>query len=313
MAIAADFLTAPKFEKATSSFLAGKLMGAGVSALVSKPLTNLTAKNTINDQVETAQQLVKPRVKSALEAAPTAYKLDDSVLSELRSRASYDEDAIISKYIPGWNKSSAESMLEQLRAKAAELGVSLDEQFADYNDMIGSLTPAKPGSYSDMYTFMALKNKLPTITFYKPASGVSGKPGTTGTGTMGLQAGFSDRLLALISEVKRRGHTVRIGQGWRSYAEQVDLKRRKPQLAATPGKSNHGWGLAADLEFSSPQARKLAHDLAPLYGLRFPMSYEPWHIEPAVIKRVSGGKVYSDKFSIVDIYQRYQRLSRTAK
>ena len=34
---------------------------------------------------------------------------------------------------------------------------------------------------------------------------------------------------------------------YRSYPAQVDVFARKPELAATPGRSQHGWGLAVDL------------------------------------------------------------------
>ena len=38
-----------------------------------------------------------------------------------------------------------------------------------------------------------------------------------------------------------------VTDSYRSYDEQVELKARKPYLAAQPGTSNHGWGLALDL------------------------------------------------------------------
>lgn len=38
-----------------------------------------------------------------------------------------------------------------------------------------------------------------------------------------------------------------VTDSYRSYDQQVDLKERKPYLAARPGTSNHGWGLAIDL------------------------------------------------------------------
>lgn len=37
--------------------------------------------------------------------------------------------------------------------------------------------------------------------------------------------------------------------GWRSYKEQLSLKKVKPKLAAKPGTSNHGWGLAVDMHY----------------------------------------------------------------
>jgi LAS superfamily LD-carboxypeptidase LdcB len=43
------------------------------------------------------------------------------------------------------------------------------------------------------------------------------------------------------------GHPIGVTDSYRSYELQVDLKARKGSLAATPGRSNHGWGLAVDL------------------------------------------------------------------
>ena len=47
---------------------------------------------------------------------------------------------------------------------------------------------------------------------------------------------------------------ARFGKGliltdhYRTYSTQVSLKQRKPKLAARPGTSNHGWGLAFDFD-----------------------------------------------------------------
>ena len=43
------------------------------------------------------------------------------------------------------------------------------------------------------------------------------------------------------------GRTLCITDSYRSYSSQVDLYARKPSLAALPGTSNHGWGVAVDL------------------------------------------------------------------
>jgi LAS superfamily LD-carboxypeptidase LdcB len=130
-------------------------------------------------------------------------------------------------------------------------------------------------------------------TYYKPSGGVSGAAGTKGTGQWGLQVGVSTQIQSMIAAARAAGFTVGVGAGggWRSYQQQVDLKaswtkRGKAYMAATPGKSRHGWGLAADLEFGSDAARKWAHANAAKFGLRFPMSYESWHIEP--IRIVNG-------------------------
>lgn len=85
------------------------------------------------------------------------------------------------------------------------------------------------------------------------------------------------------------GGRVTLGNAWRSNAEQAQLYRDKPGLAAPPGKSNHEFGLAADINFADDDARRWAHDNAARFGLHFPMDYEPWHIELIGINRHNMG------------------------
>ena len=83
---------------------------------------------------------------------------------------------------------------------------------------------------------------------------------------------------------------VKLEDTYRSYAAQVDVKARKPVLAAKPGTSNHGLGLATDLcggieNFGTAQHQWMkAH--APLFGFYHPAwaqaggsKPEPWHWE----------------------------------
>lgn len=79
----------------------------------------------------------------------------------------------------------------------------------------------------------------------------------------------------------------RIGSGWRSYEAQAALYNdyingvpgQAP--AAPPGRSNHEKGLAIDLSPSRTTGAERAAGAA--FDLRWPMSYEPWHVEPANI------------------------------
>jgi LAS superfamily LD-carboxypeptidase LdcB len=86
------------------------------------------------------------------------------------------------------------------------------------------------------------------------------------------------------------GRTLCITDSYRSYASQVDLYARKPSLAALPGTSNHGWGVAVDLcggiqSFGTTQYKWMeAH--AGAYGWVHPAwarqggtRQEPWHWE----------------------------------
>lgn len=87
------------------------------------------------------------------------------------------------------------------------------------------------------------------------------------------------------------GVEIHLTDSYRSYSEQKDLKRRKPQLAATPGTSIHGWGRAIDVGDSTSrvntrEAREWIQENGEKYGWVWPewarpggRKHEPWHFE----------------------------------
>lgn len=98
---------------------------------------------------------------------------------------------------------------------------------------------------------------------------------------------YATRLQAFIAA---SGGRITITSGFRSPERQAELFRAAVakygseaaarKWVAPPGKSNHGKGIAADLGFADASAREWAHANAARFGLHFPMSWEPWHIEP---------------------------------
>jgi LAS superfamily LD-carboxypeptidase LdcB len=106
----------------------------------------------------------------------------------------------------------------------------------------------------------------------------------------GLQPDFAGRLGQFLAAAEQAGAPIKIMSGYRSPERQAQLyqaalaKYGSPEAArkwvAPPGRSNHGRGIAVDLQYSSGQAQGWAHQNAAKYGLYFRMSHEPWHIEP---------------------------------
>lgn len=92
----------------------------------------------------------------------------------------------------------------------------------------------------------------------------------------GIDPGFVNALQGLMGACG-----LSLTSGYRTYDEQADLYRRKPNLAAPPGRSNHEDGLAADIAGDLD----CAHQRAAEFGLHFPMDHEPWHIEPLDMTR----------------------------
>lgn len=87
---------------------------------------------------------------------------------------------------------------------------------------------------------------------------------------------------------KQFGRNIPITDSYRSLQGQIDIKRRKPGLAATPGRSNHGWGLAVDLggginRESTPENRWMYQNAAKFgFGRSADprvARIEPWHWE----------------------------------
>ncbi|MDQ1538553.1 MAG: zinc D-Ala-D-Ala carboxypeptidase [Actinomycetota bacterium] len=89
---------------------------------------------------------------------------------------------------------------------------------------------------------------------------------------------------------RQSGSALCVTDAYRSYAEQVAVKLERPGFAASPGRSQHGLGLAVDLcggvqSFASPAHLWMQRN-APLYGWFHPAWAEPsgalpepWHWE----------------------------------
>jgi hypothetical protein len=86
------------------------------------------------------------------------------------------------------------------------------------------------------------------------------------------------------------GRPICVTDSYRSYEMQVDVHQRKPNMTATPGTSNHGWGTAVDLcdgvqSFNTTTYHWMQNN-APRFGWFHPSwadpggsRPEPWHWE----------------------------------
>lgn len=85
-----------------------------------------------------------------------------------------------------------------------------------------------------------------------------------------------------------RGYRIPVTDSYRDYADQADLRARKPHLAAPAGQSSHGWGLALDIDAGgwNGQVFRWLQTNAHHYGWHHPpwaridaSKPEPWHWE----------------------------------
>lgn len=86
------------------------------------------------------------------------------------------------------------------------------------------------------------------------------------------------------------GRSIGITDSYRTYESQVYLKRIKPFLAAPPGYSNHGWGMALDIngpeaQFGTKERQWLLDNgwkygwFSPTWAHADGMKPESWHFE----------------------------------
>lgn len=110
-----------------------------------------------------------------------------------------------------------------------------------------------------------------------PAEALSGIDGTGHR----LWAPAARSAEAMIAAAKRDGVTIGITDSYRTYETQVDLVRRKGLysqggLAAAPGTSMHGWGMALDLRLDAT-AQAWMRENGGRFGFVEDTPREPWH------------------------------------
>ena len=159
------------------------------------------------------------------------------------------------------------------------LGASADQDFA-------ATLEAASGTYSTLASAAAGLNADGVPTAFAgygngriPESALA--PITGSTERMWVPA--ATHLNSLIADAKAAGVTIGVTDGYRDYDAQVRLAQTKGLysqggLAATPGTSEHGWGLAVDLKLdATAQAWMRANGAK--YGFVEAVAREPWHWE----------------------------------
>ncbi|HQY34306.1 M15 family metallopeptidase [Actinotalea sp.] len=161
-----------------------------------------------------------------------------------------------------------------------------------------SLLAAVPGAVrtADTVSRSLVRSPLPDCDGATQLDAPNGQIATSDLCTLwdGTQMLRGDAALA-ISELNDSfsvvfGRDLCITDSYRTLAEQRRLAYTKPGLAATPGTSNHGWGLAVDLcgvETNSQAVQDWLRANGPVFGWDNPQwaraggsgAYEPWHWE----------------------------------
>jgi len=120
---------------------------------------------------------------------------------------------------------------------------------------------------------------------------VHGYPGGWGQAGSGIMhKSVATQFQSMMDAAKKAGHMLGINDTYRTYEDQVAIKATKGFLAATPGTSKHGLGLAADLNYTDDGYKWLWANSEKFgfttldkgyWGLapNKPGAFEAWHFE----------------------------------
>jgi LAS superfamily LD-carboxypeptidase LdcB len=149
--------------------------------------------------------------------------------------------------------------------------------FQSYLDQaVQSQTPAAPRSYK--LNNQGIPADLAAYGNGKiPASALE----QVGDTKFKLWSPAAESLTNMIAAAKKDGVTIGINESYRPYEEQVALAKQKGLysqggLAAKPGTSEHGWGMAADLQLNG-QAQTWMRANAGKFGFDNNVPRENWH------------------------------------
>jgi LAS superfamily LD-carboxypeptidase LdcB len=189
--------------------------------------------------------------------------------------------------------------IEQVNARIADITsriIALQTQTATPSSTSTSATSATDGaSFADYLSDAVTTQSVnPAKTYTLNSKGIPADLAAYGNGRIPdsalervgttnhkLWAPAAEALTRMIADAKRDGVTIGITDSYRPYAEQVDLAHRKGLysqggLAAKPGTSEHGWGMAADLDLNS-KALAWMRTNAAKYGFDNNVPRESWH------------------------------------
>ncbi|WP_223145053.1 M15 family metallopeptidase [Actinotalea subterranea] len=170
------------------------------------------------------------------------------------------------------------------RAAALGTGATQGASFASaLADAMGTtsasmLAPTEVGSGKSLVNAKGVPNELLVHGNGKVPADALSEIGDTGHR---LWTPAARSLEALRDDAARDGVTIGITDSYRTYESQVDLAQRKGLysqggLAAAPGTSMHGWGMATDLKLDAT-AQAWMRENAGRYGFVEDTPREPWH------------------------------------
>ena len=199
----------------------------------------------------------------------------DGVKKSVSSRINR-EISLAMMQLPGGLQQGVQGVMEQAGSALQSIGSGISSAFS-------SITGSFKGKSGTPEVLAAIPkwgaDKLSELSKYANF--------TAGAHLENENAGFMNNFMGMAKEYyDKTKKKLNITDGFRSYEAQVAVKKAKPTLAATPGTSRHGYGVAIDAS-GAQLSEADSMGLLSKYGLVRPMwpgrpggKREEWHVEP---------------------------------
>ena len=213
---------------------------------------------------------LRTKAAAAEQAARTAVAAQAALVVQRRLQLAETLDA-----------ADAAHLREELLAKAERIALERSLQDVPVSALAGALVPRPTGTCQGGDLAGYPNGML-------PESGLCPLWGTSGQVLRADAAAAFNALSRRYAE--QHGFPLCVTDSYRNYSEQIAVRASKPTLAAVPGTSNHGWGIALDLcggaeHFGTPLHLWLVENAAefgwflPSWAQAGGSKPEPWHWE----------------------------------
>lgn len=272
------------------SFLTGLSLAERVGARQGGEVLQLAAAQAEQQQAEeqagAAQQAAVTATEVAAAAQQTADRAVEQVDAQLQASAELLLDTEVAAVAAEQREADAVAAAEQREAERRALmaraeQVARERASAPSSAIEAPLVP-RPSADCQGDDVRGYPNGRLTTSALCPLWGTSGQ-----VLRADAAAAFEQMSRAYAQQF---GAPICVTDSYRTYDEQVAVRAAKPDLAAVPGTSNHGWAVAVDLcdgvqVFGSPAHERLRRNslrygwFLPAWAMPGGSKPEPWHWE----------------------------------